>query len=109
MIPLDTLQYLNDNCKEHIIKIYVYLGQRFKFAQKNNRFYEFSSEELGEHIGLSVKNHRAGYEVINNALRFLHNTGLIEYCEFYDGKMQRKRLVGFSFKVVDKEVKQLNG
>lgn len=26
LIPLKTLQYLNDNCKEHVIKIYVYLG-----------------------------------------------------------------------------------
>lgn len=26
LIPLDTLKYLNNNCKEHVIKIYVYLG-----------------------------------------------------------------------------------
>jgi hypothetical protein len=26
LIPLKTLKYLNDNCKEHVIKIYVYLG-----------------------------------------------------------------------------------
>lgn len=25
-IPLKTLQYLNNNCREHVIKIYVYLG-----------------------------------------------------------------------------------
>ena len=26
LIPLDTLKYLNNNCKEHVIKIYIYLG-----------------------------------------------------------------------------------
>jgi hypothetical protein len=26
MIPLKTLKYLTDNCREHVIKIYVYLG-----------------------------------------------------------------------------------
>lgn len=26
LIPLLTLRYINDNCKEHIIKIYIYLG-----------------------------------------------------------------------------------
>ena len=26
MLPLDTLKYLNNNCRDHVIKIYVYLG-----------------------------------------------------------------------------------
>ena len=26
LIPLKTLEYLRDNCREHVIKIYVYLG-----------------------------------------------------------------------------------
>jgi hypothetical protein len=26
LIPRKTLRYINDSCKEHIIKIYVYLG-----------------------------------------------------------------------------------
>lgn len=30
LIPRKTLRYINDSCKEHIIKIYVYLGQRHK-------------------------------------------------------------------------------
>lgn len=30
LIPRPTLKYLTDNCKEHVIKIYVYLGQKYK-------------------------------------------------------------------------------
>ena len=61
LIPLETLTYINDNCKEHVIKIYVYLGQRYKFALEQGRQYEFTSEELGEHIGIKVKNNSRGY------------------------------------------------
>ena len=37
MLPLDTLKYLNNNCRDHVIKIYVYLGQRFKMASSEFR------------------------------------------------------------------------
>ena len=30
LISRKTLRYINDSCKEHVIKIYVYLGQRHK-------------------------------------------------------------------------------
>lgn len=99
LIPLHTLQYLNDNCREHIIKIYVYLGQRFKFALSQGRHYEFSLEELGDHIGIKVKNNSRGYEIVNNALNLLYNSGLIDYCSFFDGKSQKKKLTSFSFEV----------
>lgn len=97
LIPLETLQYLNDNCREHVIKIYIYLGQRFKWAQKENREYIFSLKEIGEHIGLSIKNHSAGYRVINNALDLLQNSGLIEYVSYFDGVSQKKKMRAFSF------------
>ena len=56
MLPLDTLKYLNNNCRDHVIKIYVYLGQRFKMASSEFRQYEFTLQEIGEHIGIKVKN-----------------------------------------------------
>lgn len=99
LIPLHTLQYLNDNCREHIIKIYVYLGQRYKYALSQGKHYEFSLEELGDHIGIKVKNNSRGYEIINNALNLLYNSGLIDYCSFFDGKSQKKKLTSFSFEV----------
>lgn len=97
LIPLSTLQYLNDNCRDHVIKIYVYLGQRYKYALSCGKQYEFNLEELGEHIGIKVKNNSRGYEIINNALELLYNSGLIDYCEFFDGQAQRKKLTKFSF------------
>ena len=97
LIPLPTLQYLKNNCREHVIKIYVYLGQRYKYALEQGKMYEFNLEELGSHIGLKVKNNSRGYAIINNALDLLYNSGLIDYCEYFDGQAQRKKLIKFSF------------
>lgn len=96
LIPLETLQFLNDNCKEHIIKIYIYLGQRYKMVQQENRDYIFTLEEIGEHIGIGIKNHSSGYRIINNALDLLENNGLISYVSFFDGISQKKVLKNFS-------------
>lgn len=97
MIPLPTLQYLNNNCKEHIIKIYIYLGQRYKQAlNRNNGSYEFTLEEIGNQIGLKVKNNSRGYGVLNNALEMLYNAGLIDYCGYFDGVMPKKKLTKYS-------------
>lgn len=104
LIPLDTLKYLNNNCKKHVIKIYVYLGQRYKMALNLGRQYEFTLEELGTHIGIEIKNHAKQYEVVNNALELLYNSGLIQYVSFFDGQMQKKKLISFSF-----EYKKPNG
>ena len=103
LIPLNTLKYLNDNCKEHIIKIYVYLGQKYKQALYSGKLYEFTTEELGNHIGIKVKNNSRGYEIINNALTLLYNSGLIDYVSFFDGQMQKKKLTQFSYEFKIKE------
>ena len=97
LIPLTTIQYLKDNCKEHVFKIYIYLGQRYKWALANGKMYEFTLEELGEHIGVKVKNSSRGYEIINHALELLYNSGLIEYVSFFNGQSQKKKLKGFSY------------
>lgn len=103
LIPLKTLKYLNDNCKEHVIKIYVYLGQRYKWALDKGIAYEFTLEELGNHIGIKVKNNSRGYEIINNALELLNNSGLIDYVSFFDGQMQKKKLTKFSYEYIAKD------
>ena len=95
-IPLKTLQYLTDNCREHIIKIYIYLGQRYQYGLTKGFVYEFTLEELGAHIGIKVKNNSRGYEIINNALELLSNSELIDYVSFFDGKSQKKKLIKFS-------------
>lgn len=99
LIPLQTLKYLNDNCKDHVIKIYVYLGQRYKWGLERGKPYEFSLEELGDHVGIRIKNNSRGYEIINNALNLLEKSGLIEYCSYFNGKSQKKKLTNFSFEV----------
>lgn len=97
LIPLNTIRYINDNCKEHVYKIYIYLGQRYKWAIEKGFTYEFTLEELGEHIGLKVKNHTRGYEIVNNALLLLQNSGLIEYTSYFNSQSQKKKLIKFSF------------
>ena len=96
MIPLPTLQFLNDTLKEQVVKIYLYLGQRWKYKQNN---YIFTLEEIGLHIGIKINHNTRNYEIINNALICLRNNGLIDYIEFYDGEKPRKRLTKFSLEV----------
>ena len=98
MVPIETTQYLWDNCKEHIFKIYVYLGQRFKYMQDiNKEYYDFTLNEIGEHLGIGVKNHSEVYRVLNNALQLLQDVGLIRFEEVYKDKIPYKRLYDFSF------------
>lgn len=96
MIPLPTLQFLNDTLKEQVVKIYLYLGQRWKYKQND---YIFTSEEIGLHIGIKINHNTRNYEIINNALICLRNNGLIDYIEFYDNDKPRKRLTKFSLEV----------
>lgn len=104
LIPLLTLQYLNDNCKEHVIKIYVYLGQKYKQGLYNGKQYEFTLEELGNHIGIKIKNNSRGYSIINNALDLLYNSGLIDYVSYFDGVSQKKKLTKFSYEYFSKKM-----
>lgn len=77
MIPLDTLKFINDNLREHVIKTYIYLGQRWKYKGDQ---YLFSIKEIGEHLGINMKNnHSRDYEKINNALLCLNVLGLIDW------------------------------
>lgn len=94
MIPLDTLKFLNDCLKEQVVKIYVYLGQRWKYKGKE---YVFTVEEIAQHIGIKLGNNQRNYDIINNALVCLSNNGLIEYVEYFEGQNKpRKRLTNFS-------------
>lgn len=93
-IPLETVEYLTLNCREHVVKIYIYLMQRWKYAKIQGKFYKFTLKEIGEHIGLSIGNHSDGYKIINYALELLANSGLIEYEDIYEGKVPYKMLTG---------------
>lgn len=103
MIPLATLQFLNDTIKEQVIKVYIYLGQRWKYKQD----YSFTIKEIGQHIGIKVENDSRAYAIVNNALLCLQKLGLIEYTDYTEmigGRpVPKKKLVGFNF-----EIKELN-
>ena len=98
MIPLITTQYLWDSCREHVFKIYVYLGQRYKYSQSiGKNYYDFTLNELGEHLGIGIKNHSEVYRVFNNTLQLLKDVELIDFEEVYINKVPYKRLTNFSF------------
>lgn len=103
MIPLDTLKFLNDALKEQVVKIYLYLGQRWKYKQNN---YIFTIEEIAQHIGIKLNGNSRNYEIINNALICLCNNELINYIDFYEGDKPRKRLTNFSFYAKNKKKKK---
>ena len=91
LIPLETLQFLKDTLHQQVIKIYIYLSQRYKY-KKN---YVFTAEELGEHIGLQVHNNARHLTVVNNALLCLKNNGLIDYEEFIEKNIYTKKRLLF--------------
>lgn len=97
MIPLETLQFLVDVVQEHIIKIYVYLGQRYKYGLTLGKQWEFTIQEVADHVGLKLDGTPRSYAIINHALEALSSFGLISYVSFFDGKAPKKKLTGFSF------------
>ena len=100
LLPTETINYLVDSCKPHVIKLYIYLGQRYMLGLKLNKNYEFTLQQIADHLGLSIQNHSRSYEVINNALWLLQNSGLIDYYEYTsEGYIVKKVLTSFSSKV----------
>lgn len=74
-IPLDLVKYFCDNLKEAVLKVYLYLGQRYSYKPQE---YEFSIKELCEHLGLNY-NVKRNRERISNTLSILSDVGLINY------------------------------
>ena len=101
-IPLATLEYLQDNCREHIIKIYIYLVQKYKYKEDQNKRlkqqenYIFTLNEIAEHIGIYIKNNQRAYDIINHALELLYNSKLIDYETIYINKVPKKKLLNVS-------------
>lgn len=74
-IPLDLVKYFCDNLKEAVLKVYLYLGQRYIYKPQE---WEFSIKELCEHLGLNY-NVKRNREKISNTLSILSDVGLISY------------------------------
>ena len=95
-IPLETLRFIQNTIKGDVIKIYIYLGQRYKYASINNFKYSFTLKEIAEHLGLSV-NSQNSRVFIKDGLDALMNNGLIEFVSYYEGRIPKLRLINFSY------------
>lgn len=98
-LPLDTIQFINDTVKEEVYKIYLYLGQRWKYKPG----YVFTQEEIAEHLGTSLAGNETVRRQIKNSLIALQNHGLIGYEQFYEGKVPKYRLTGWSTRFVERK------
>lgn len=94
-IPLDTLRFIQNTIKEDVIKIYIYLGQRYKFAASQNKKYSFSIKEIIEHLGLSVNDKSRNF--VKDGLDALMNNGLINFVSYREGRVPKLRLVDFTY------------
>lgn len=95
-IPLDTLRFIQNTIQEDVIKIYIYLGQRYSYALENGFKYSFTIREIAEHLGLSVTSENS-YAFIKDGLDALMNNGLIEFVSYHEGKVPKLRLKNFSY------------
>lgn len=87
LLPLPTLQYMKDVFKDSVVKVYIYLGQKWK----NNIDKEFTYEEIASHVGIKIAGNSRGYEQIRNMLNVLTNTGLIAVSKEYFAAMGKSR------------------
>lgn len=95
-MPLDTLRFIQNTIQEDVIKIYIYLGQRNKYALMNGYKYSFTIKEIAEHLGLSI-NSSNSRTFIKDGLDALMNNGLINFVSYHDGQVPKLRLVDFSY------------
>lgn len=95
-IPLDTLRFIQNTVQEDVIKIYIYLGQRYKYAAINGYKYSFTIKEIAEHLGLSI-NSENGRAFVKDGLDALMNNGLINFIPYHEGRVPKLRLMDFSY------------
>ena len=95
-IPLDTLRFIQNTIQEDVIKIYIYLGQRYKYAKINGFKYSFTIKEVAKHLGLSESSENSR-SFIKDGLDVLMNNGLINFVSYYEGKVPKLRLLDFSY------------
>lgn len=94
-MPLDTLRFIQNTIKQDVIKIYIYLGQRYKFAATQDNKYSFTIKEIVEHLGLGLNDKSRNF--VKDGLDALMNNGLIKFVGYREGRAPRLRLVDFSY------------
>lgn len=99
LVEYETLRFLLNSTNVNVIKIYVYLLNKFNsFGNK----YEFSKKELGECIGYT--NQKNTNVMLDDILLNLKNNGLVDWVDYWetmeDGNpTPKKRLTNVSTKV----------
>lgn len=90
-MPLELVEYFVNTMKQPVIKLYIYLGQRWSWKGKE---YSFTINELCSHLGLNptYSNNR---KKIRDYLECLSSNNLIEVESFFEGKIPRMRLTSF--------------
>ena len=88
LLPLETIQFITDTIKESVIKVYIYLGQRWGYKKG----YVFTQEEIAQHLGMKLAGNPRARQMIHNALDLLKDVELIDFENFFDGKSPRYRL-----------------
>lgn len=95
-IPLNTVRFLSNVLKEDVIKIYIYLGQRYKYAKANGTTYIFTIKEICKHLGLSLTSQNSR-NFVKDGLDALSDCQLISFVCFYEKNLPRMRLTKFSY------------
>lgn len=97
MIDKSASQFIFDSMKPHILKMYIYLGQRYKYKDG----YVFTQEEVAKHLGINLTGNADARSKIKNGLLLLRNCGLVTFAQFYDGKVPKYRLLHWSSEYID--------
>lgn len=96
LIPITTLDFLITVSRVNVIKIYLYLLDKYEWKHRSKDTYVFTKKELIQAIGLNP-NYSPAYTEINYILTCLKNNDLIDYEEFYyNGNVPNIRLVNVS-------------
>jgi hypothetical protein len=81
LIPKDTLRFLLNTATDNVIKVYVYLLNKYEWKQAEGEQYKFTLKELAEAIG--YKESQNSRNMIKDILKSLKNNGLIDFKETY--------------------------
>ncbi len=95
-IPLNTLRFIQNVIKEDVIKIYIYLGQKNKYAVTLGLKYSFTITQIVEHLGLNSTS-QSNRAMVKDGLDALMNCGLIVFKPYYEGRIPHLRLVEFNY------------
>lgn len=97
IIKDDMMWYLLTTRKQNILKIYVYLLNKYDWKAKDKEMYSFTNEELLAAIGYKASSFGSYTSVLTTILNSLKREGIIDFVEYCDSQYSaratmRKRL-----------------